>query len=403
MIERQGGLFSIVSQDSYMDPIEGKTYISPTIKNKYGNEDNIRIVTRGIESEYTYEMVKLKDELVLRKTAGGKNIITAKVFENNRKILVLNIQQYTAKTGNPHKLGFAFIGDEITKLFSFIRDVQTMNFGSKRYQRLSDEDIEHIEITDKQARLIVEENQELFSNILRSQITNEDIVTIGYRKKQINIFEKFLSDKKYFSVVKNKYNYSTEKVWQTFFEKNSWIFGYGLGYVFLSNLDDKKLEQIVQGFNVNTHGKRVDGLMKTKGVISNLCFVEIKTDSTNLLETSPYRSGCYAASRELVGAIAQVQGTVSAAIKSLSEKLEITDANGCPTGEEIYNYQPKAYLVIGNLNEFKTEIGINKDKLHSFELFRRNIQNVEIITFDELFERARFITEYDPKLTGYND
>ena len=50
------------------------------------------------------------------------------------------------------------------------------------------------------------------------------------------------------------------------------------------------------------------------------------------------------------------------------------------------------------LNEFKTENGINKDKLQSFELFRRNIQNVEILTFDELFERARFITEYDHKL-----
>lgn len=50
-----------------------------------------------------------------------------------------------------------------------------------------------------------------------------------------------------------------------FFEKNPWIFGYGLGYVFLSSLDDKKLEQIVQGFNINGYGKRVDGLMENKG------------------------------------------------------------------------------------------------------------------------------------------
>ena len=105
-----------MNQDSYMDPIEGKTYISPSIKNKYGIEDSIRIVTRAIDSKETYEMVKIKDEIVLRETVGGKNIITAKVFEGSRNILVLNIQEYTAKTGNPHKLGFAFIGDEITKL-----------------------------------------------------------------------------------------------------------------------------------------------------------------------------------------------------------------------------------------------------------------------------------------------
>ena len=46
-----------MNQDSYMDPIEGKTYISPSIKNKYGIEDSIRIVTRAIDSKETYENV----------------------------------------------------------------------------------------------------------------------------------------------------------------------------------------------------------------------------------------------------------------------------------------------------------------------------------------------------------
>ena len=81
-------MFGTMNQDSYMDPIEGKTYISPSIKNKYGIEDSIRIVTRAIDSKETYEMVKIKDEIVLRETVGGKNIITAKVFEGSRNILV---------------------------------------------------------------------------------------------------------------------------------------------------------------------------------------------------------------------------------------------------------------------------------------------------------------------------
>jgi hypothetical protein len=37
------------------------------------------------------------------------------------------------------------------------------------------------------------------------------------------------------------------------------------------------------------------------------------------------------------------------------------------------------------------EHGVNQDRHRSFELFRRNTANPEIITFDELFERARFI------------
>ncbi len=53
----------------------------------------------------------------------------------------------------------------------------------------------------------------------------------------------------------------------------------------------------------------------------------------------------------------------------------------------IYTVQPKGLLVIGNT----TELSENRDKRNSFERFRRNLQNPEIITFDELKERAEFI------------
>jgi len=126
-------------------------------------------------------------------------------------------------------------------------------------------------------------------------------------------------------------------------------------------------------------------------LISNLCFVEIKTNDTPLLENHPYRAGCYAPSRELARAVAQVQGTVIAALDNLSSKISTEDGEGNPTGEEIFNYQPKSYLVIGNLDQFTTEHGVNKNKYRSFELYRKNILNPEIITYDELYQRARFI------------
>ena len=381
--------------DSYQNPKEGKTYISPPIKNQFGEGSTIRIVTRGFDSEESYEMTKIKDEILLRQTTGGKNIITAKVFEKSGNIHVLNIQQYTAETGSPHKLGFAFIGDEITKLFNFIKDVQIMRFGSERFQRLFDEDIEHIAFTDSQAKQIIRENPELFASVLRAEITSEDVVAIGYRKKQIEVFEKLLNDSSYFQDIKNKKHCQNESLWQQFFEKNQWIFGYGLGYVFLTGLDDKKLEQVVEGYDVGNRGKRVDALMKTRGLISNLCFVEIKTHSTELLDDAAYRAGCFAPSKELSGAIAQMQGSVAVAVKNLSNKLSVTDDGGNPTGEEIYNYQPKSFLVIGSLNEFNTTNGVNAEKLRSFELFRRNLIQPEIITFDELYERAKFITNYN--------
>jgi len=52
-------------------------------------------------------------------------------------------------------------------------------------------------------------------------------------------------------------------------------------------------------------------------------------------------------------------------------------------------------LIIGNWNEIT---GCNdKEKLikeKTFELFRRDSRNVEIITFDELYERANHIVNH---------
>lgn len=135
--------------------------------------------------------------------------------------------------------------------------------------------------------------------------------------------------------------------------------------------------------------------MKTKGIISNLCFIEIKTHATELLESKPYRSGCFAPSKELAGAIAQVQGTVASAIENLSSRINLSDSDGNPTGEEILNYQPKFYSVIGSMGEFVSEHDVKKDKLRSFELLRKNTSNPEIITFDELYERAKFIVQHN--------
>ena len=355
----------------------------------------MRIASKVIESPDSYAFAKIQDEVVLRHKEGAKSYITAKFLEDNRGIFVLSIQGYTIATEKPRNASFSFVGDEIGKLLEFIRNIQSVNLDNPSRVNISDEELNRIVLNDKQAKSLFHENQELFAEVLKSEITTEDLIAVGYRKKQLDVYEKLLSDQSYFESIKSKKNTTNEGLWQKYFEKNPWVFGYGLGYIFLSALDDKKLEQVVQGHSVDSHGKRVDALMKTKGVISNLCFVEIKTHVTELLESKPYRSGCWAPSKELAGAIAQVQGTVSSAVESLSSKINPSDSQGNPTGEEIFNYQPKSYLVIGSMSEFVTENGVNKDKIRSFELLRKNTTNPEIITFDELYERARFIVHHN--------
>jgi hypothetical protein len=48
--------------------------------------------------------------------------------------------------------------------------------------------------------------------------------------------------------------------------------------------------------------------------------------------------------------------------------------------------------VTGDTSEFVADNGdLNQEKVSAFELYRRSINDVEIITFDELYARARFI------------
>ena len=56
--------------------------------------------------------------------------------------------------------------------------------------------------------------------------------------------------------------------------------------------------------------------------------------------------------------------------------------------------EPRSFLVIGSLAQFQTQRGVNAARYKAFEGFRRNLRQPEILTFDELYERARFIVEH---------
>ena len=118
------------------------------------------------------------------------------------------------------------------------------------------------------------------SNVVALHAQQEDItrdlVAVGYRRKQLRNFEALLQDERFFAGERERLQCRPEDVWQKFFEANTWIFGYGLSYQFLSKLDQGKLEKIVRGHDLTGAAKRSDALMKTRGIIGSLCFIEIK-------------------------------------------------------------------------------------------------------------------------------
>ena len=239
------------------------------------------------------------------------------------------------------------------------------------------------------------DNAEIFEKLAESGELKKDLIAIGYRRRQLELFERFLADDDYFERIKAEKGLTHEGLWQKFFEKNQWIFGYGLSFVFLTGLDNQKLEQGVSGTSIGGVGKVTDALMKSQALISSLCYVEIKHHKTKLLDHArSYRSGAWAPSKELIGAVAQAQATIAEASKTYQEKLCPTDKDGNPTGEVLFNFKPRSVAIIGRMDEFFVEDGLNEKKLRSFELYRRNTQSPEIVTFDELYHRAKFIVEH---------
>ncbi|KVW15619.1 hypothetical protein WL99_28615 [Burkholderia cepacia] len=378
--------------------VPGKTYISPRIY--IDAHEALRIASKVIDSDGLH-YATVKKEVVLRRTEKGRTEIIAKFLESTKDLRVLTIQAFNGQTGAPHKTHFSFVGEEIPKLLAFFENIASVEFESQDKINIIDTELRRLVLSKKQAASLVHDNQDIFSEVIRQEITKEDVVALGYRKRQVATFAKLLSEPIYFDQVKAAKGVTgNEALWQAFFERNRWIFGYGLSYFFVTGFDNRKLEQVVEGHDLINRGKRADGLMKTKSIVSSLCFVEIKTHTTKLLDSTQYRPGCWAPSRELSGAVAQVQATVASAMRSLSEYIRPTDAHGAPTGEEVFNFKPRAFIVIGSLSEFITEHGVNKDQFRSFEFYRNSISSIDILTFDELFERCSFIVRSEAERTS---
>lgn len=372
-----------------------KTYISPRMMDFDGSGRKVRIATKSFAPKDEPAFATVKGELVVRHREGSKHVVRATFFEDSRALRVLNLQTYTAATGAAHKASFALVGREIATFLEFAKNIQEHIFKHEHSVNIEDEELRRFIFSEKQAAQILSDHPAALAEALRTTVTKEDVVAFAYRRKQLEAFERLLNEPEYFADAKVRRQCSDEGLWQRFFEKNTWLFGYGLGYLFLSSLDDSKLESVVQGHSVASHGKRVDALMRTRGLVSSLCFVEIKVHTTKLLSKTPYRAGCWAPSAELAGAVAQVQGTVHGAVKQIGDRFVGQGGDGAPTGEEAFNFQPRSFLVIGSLSEFVGPHGVNAEQYRSFELYRRNTAWPEIITFDELFERAQYVINHN--------
>ena len=374
----------------------GRVYFSKefSVKRLEGKQ-GARYASRILEGADRSSFISIEKEVVLRTTRTGRQQIKALFLVDDRGIRTLTLQRFSADHEQLHEEAhFAPVGKEISQLLDLAVLVRTAQFEGHDKVRLESTDLETFQLTPEAARTLLASDPKLVATLLEERITDRDIVALAYRRRELDYFARLLKEPNFFdSEKKEKSVAQDERLWQIFFERNPWIFGYGLFYVFTSTLEQKRLEQIVAGTSLDAPGKRVDALLKSRGRISSLCFAEIKTHTTRLLDRAQYRPDVWAASRDLARAIAQVQKTVDRTEQLLGNRLDTRSPDGSPTGESAFLIRPRSIVVAGNLSEFRTDQGINEPQFASFELFRRQLVAPEILTFDELYERARFIVE----------
>lgn len=281
--------------------------------------------------------------------------------------------------------------ENFMKLMSFVLSLKEVDAGAGSFQMAPASDAEIIRLLNVRER---SELVPLISTLLGSSLSEKEINLINDRKSKIEYFERLLADPQFFDGEAARTKKTAEALWQSFFEEATWIFGYGLSLVGHDAFASGRLEQITTGANLwSGGGKRSDAVMRSRAVISTLLFCEIKRHDTALLRARPYRvPDVYAPSEEIVGGVAQLQKTVRKAYRQFMNQIETrTDPDGSPIGLDFSTTRARQVLLVGNLNEFRSEHGVNGERMESFELYRKANSDVEIITFDELLARAKFI------------
>jgi hypothetical protein len=270
------------------------------------------------------------------------------------------------------------------------------------YKKLVDlnEFQESYTVVDKSKNIIEYETEEHVDKIKKiqemidsSNLSYLEIKSIFKSNKVSNlkIFNDLLTNNNY-----SKYrdangikNNSEELVWHHFLSENDWILGLNVDIRFL-----KELKSEVHIGITNFEGKgsaKADFL----GIRDYTVLIELKTPSTKIfkdnLQTKTVRAGTWSFSKDFIDGISQCLAQKNQWLTTFNSKLL---ASVDSFNNTVRNLDTKVIFIIGNKNkEFPQDSQDNDTnrKRDTFESFRRNSRNIDIVTYDELYERASII------------
>ena len=168
-----------------------------------------------------------------------------------------------------------------------------------------------------------------------------------------------------------------ESVWQDFLNENPFILSLAFGYPVIKVQDKAS----IGGRKLFGGGEKITDFLVKNGMTNNTALVEIKTPKAKLLNKEEFRVGVFVPSAILSGAINQVLDQKYQFEREISH---IKDSSGI---FDIKSYHVHCCLIIGIMPS-------EENQQKSFELFRGNSKDVEIITFDELLEKLKNLKNF---------
>lgn len=259
-----------------------------------------------------------------------------------------------------------------------------------------DEDINKDEIKKTiDALMNCKEQKEFISELMN----NSDIINkILDNKEEVNLFLKNITDDNKVNIFNainlnllnpkkliDNIDNSSEQFWQNLFKENPYYL----------SLIAPTILQIICGQSymgakaIDNSGSSIADFTYKQG-IDNICIIEIKTPVTKLVENDRYRENVYAPSSELVSAVVQIKEQKDSFMKEYNSIRNKSIDNDI----EFRAFDPKCYLIIGNSSD------LNVTQIKSLNLFRNELNSVEIITFNELIDKIKLLYKI---LGGRND
>ncbi len=350
-----------------------------------GEKKSKREIRKVFGDQESSEIVRVKGEFILRSSPTGRDQIKVIVHENDNNRIGFVLQKFRGDTGNPSKdTNFSFYDNEFHELLEFLNLVRFIDLSDTNNFKLSLSNLrekvlvnrEDKELLDSLAHLQGDDRVNFLEKMRESTLTKQDLDILSGRKDGLHIFHRKLYVEKDWD----------ELQWQNYFSENTWIFGYGLDYRFLSILQKEAAVS-----DVDVDGKNTVNSDFLLGSTDFTVLVELKKPDTLLFEQGKNRSHSWRLSQYLVYAVSQILAQKAAwEIKSSQTNY---DENGQPITQNTSD--PKAILIIGRKDEIDGNPRDFEIKQKTFELYRRDSRNVEILTYDELYERAYYIVNQE--------